>query len=933
MTNSIIALDIETTGLDPHQDEIIEIGAVRFSGNRVENEWSTLVNPGFRIPPFITSLTGINDRMVLQAPPISAVIAELRDFVGTSPILGHNVRFDLSFFTKFRLFNSNEAIDTYELSSVFLPTASRYNLGALCQILNVLLPATHRALDDARATRAVYLRLLEIAGELPLSLLAEILQLADQIEWDASYPIRQILRDHSRDTIEPTQGKNVLLKSLTKNASRQYLGTLKPEEKFIPLDIDDISSLLEQGGLFSKYFPNFEYRPQQVEMLREIAKALSQGNHLMVEAGTGVGKSMAYLIPSAIWAIQNGARVVISTNTINLQDQLINKDIPDLLNATNMDLRAVVLKGRSNYLCPRRLMNFLRRTPEKKEEVRVIGKILVWLQSSGSGDRSEINLNGPVERIVWDRISAEDEGCSTENCIKKTGGNCPFYQIKQAALSAHIIIVNHALLLADVATGNRVLPEYDYLIIDEAHHLEDATTDALSFHISQTDLDWMFRELGGRTGGGLGWVLSAVQGILIPSDYANLDQMVQQITDYAVRFESDVRVFFASLQTFLEEKREGRPIGQYSQQEKVLQATRTLPIWGNVELSWDDALQSLDPLIEILGKITQGLSEIADHLNENDDELYGVITNLFRRFVAVKENIDGLVFTPISDTVYWVETQPNNQRISLHAAPIHIGGLMDRFLWREKTSVILTSATLTTAGEFDYLRARLNAEYANELALGSPFDYENSALLYIVDNIPEPNDRRGHQLALESALINVCSLTGGRTLVLFTSYDQLKRTSKAIAPHLAKHNIVVFEQGEGASPHSLLETFRYSEKAVLLGTRAFWEGVDIPGEALSVLVIAKLPFDVPSNPIISARSEMFEDPFFQYSLPEAILRFRQGFGRLIRTQSDHGIVIMMDRRVLTKRYGKLFIESLPPLNIQVGSLENLNNATSRWLNL
>jgi ATP-dependent DNA helicase DinG len=219
---------------------------------------------------------------------------------------------------------------------------------------------------------------------------------------------------------------------------------------------------------------------------------------------------------------------------------------------------------------------------------------------------------------------------------------------------------------------------------------------------------------------------------------------------------------------------------------------------------------------------------------------------------------------------------------------------MERYLWHEKEVVILTSATLTAAGEFDYLRGRLYAEDAYELALGSPFDYETASLIYLANDIPEPSDRNGHQRAVEQSLIHLCRATGGRALVLFTSYDQLRRTSRAIGPVLARDDILVYEQGEGASPHSLLETFRTTERAVLLGTRAFWEGVDVPGEALSVLVIVKLPFDVPSDPIIAARSETFEDPFSQYSLPEAILRFRQGFGRLIRTQYDRGVVASSD---------------------------------------
>jgi len=258
---------------------------------------------------------------------------------------------------------------------------------------------------------------------------------------------------------------------------------------------------------------------------------------------------------------------------------------------------------------------------------------------------------------------------------------------------------------------------------------------------------------------------------------------------------------------------------------------------------------------------------------------------------------------------------------------------MERYLWHEKASVILTSATLTAAGEFDYLRERLQAVDAYELALGSPFDYENATLLYLANDIPEPNQRQPYQRGINQSLIHLCRTTGGRTLVLFTSYAQLRATSQAITPQLAEDGILVYNQGEGASPHTLLESFRSADKAVLLGTRAFWEGVDVPGEALSVLVIAKLPFDVPSDPIIASRAETFDDPFFQFSLPEAVLRFRQGFGRLIRTQSDRGVVAILDRRVLSKRYGKIFIESLPTCTIHVGPLSDLPRAAENWLNL
>lgn len=931
--NPIVALDIETTGLDPDKDAIIEIGAVRFSDRRIDGEWSTLINPGRRIPPFITQLTGITDQMVLKSPAIKNVLADLQSFVGDAPILGHNIRFDLGFLRKQRILVHNQTLDTYELASILLPGAGRYNLGALAQALNVMLPANHRALDDAHATRGVYLRLIEEAQNLPISLLAEIIRLSEHLDWGASLPLHQIMRHRMREKVAAQAMDPVLSGPLFSRVRAYPPAAIQPEGEPYGLDTDEVASILEQGGPFSHHFPNYEFRAQQVGMLRAVTESLSNHHHLLVEAGTGTGKSMAYLIPAALWALQNNQRVVISTNTINLQDQLINKDIPDLKSALGIDLRATVLKGRANYLCPRRLENMRHRGPDTVDEARVLAKVLVWLQGTQTGDRSELNLNGPVERQVWTRLSSEDEGCTTENCVKRFDGACPFYRAHQQAQSSHILIVNHALLLADVSTGNRVLPEYDYLILDEAHHLEDATTNALSFHLTQLDIERALRELGGPTSGLLGWCLSATLTVLRPEDYASLNYLVQNATDLAFRLEAVTKNFFQTIDQFLYEQREGREMGMYSHQVRIIPATRSQPAWAEVELAWDDTQQCLLPLLEIIEKLAQGISEISASMAQEDEELFSDLASLYRRFREFSDEVNALVFEPDQNRVYWVEIQPNGYRLSIHSSPLHIGPLVEKHLWHEKASIIMTSATLTTAGEFDYLRGRLNAEDADELVLGSPFDYESATMLYLANDIAEPTDRHNHQRGVEFSLINLCKATGGRALVLFTSYDQLKRTSQAISPALAREDIMVYEQGDGASAHNLLETFRSSERAVLLGTRAFWEGVDVAGEALSVLVIVKLPFDVPSDPIIAARSETFDDPFYHYQLPEAILRFRQGFGRLIRTQFDRGVVVVLDKRILSKRYGRLFLDSIPPCTVKIGQLADLPSQAARWLNL
>lgn len=929
----LVAIDIETTGLDPLKDAIIEIAAVRFSGARVEAEWSTLINPGRAIPPLITQLTGINNDMVRNAPPLKAVIHELADFVGDSPVVGHRVRFDLSFLQRAGILGLAIAIDTYELAAVLMPTASRYNLGSLGQILGILIPNSHRALDDARLAHAVYAQLSQRAVQMPLELLAEIVRAAENVEWDGGWFFEQIMRARSRQPIPARQAHQRDYGALFASSEVVLAPPLTPPEKLSALDVDETASLLEYGGPFAKYFQGYEQRSQQVEMLRAVTRALSDGTHLLVEAGTGTGKSFAYLVPAALWATQNNTRVVISTNTINLQDQLINKDIPDLRNALGLDLSAVVLKGRSNYLCPRRLDALRKRKIETPDELRVMGKVLMWLGEGGRGDRSEINLNGPEEREVWSRLSAEDEGCKAEVCVARTGGACPFYRSRMAAQSAHLVIVNHALLLSDVVTGNRVLPDYSYLIVDEGHHLEDASTNALSFKITQVELARMLRELGGTSSGILGRLLTQVHNLLNPAELAAVTVALQRATDLIFRLDNQVTNFMQAIGYFMEHLREGAPVSSYGQQVRILPATRTLPAWTEVEMAWDSTSDSLSQLLTLAGQVHKNIAENALQQTEELEDTISSLASLLRRLSEAQAKLGALVSQPDSNYIYWLEIQPPSGRLILQIAPLQVGPLMEEYLWHTKSSIVVTSATLTTQGEFDYLKSRLNADEADELVLGSPFDYETSTLLYLPLDIPEPTDANGYQRAIDQTVVRLARSTSGRMLVLFTSYAQLRKTSQAITGPLREHEIQVFEQGEGASANTLLETFRGTEKAVLLGTRAFWEGVDIPGQALSVVVIVKLPFDVPSDPIVAARSETFDDPFSEYQLPEAILRFRQGFGRLIRTQSDRGVVVVLDRRVKSKRYGAAFLDSLPDCTKKEGPLADLPKETTRWLNI
>jgi DNA polymerase-3 subunit epsilon/ATP-dependent DNA helicase DinG len=924
----LVSLDLETTGLDPERDAVIEVGAVRFRGERVEDVWSSLVNPGRPLPPFITQLTGISDDMLAGAPRLAEILGPLRSFVGHDPVLGHNIGFDFAFLRRRGLFGDNDTLDTFDLASVLLPTAGRYRLGALASALGVPLRSQHRALDDAQTTRSVFLRLVERARGLPLPVLEEIVRQGAEIAWGGGWVFEEVLREAIRDQKRLPQAR-LAAEAFTPLKSRPT--PLRPQGEPTPLDPEELAAVIEPGGPLARGFPGYEHRPQQVTMLRSVAGALSSGSHLLVEAGTGTGKSMAYLVPAFAWAEQNGQRVVVSTNTINLQDQLIHKDIPDLNASLGANYHAAVLKGRANYLCPRRFAALRRLGPRTPEELRVMAKVLVWLEEGGSGDRGEVNIQGPAEGAVWARLSAEGDECTPEACLQHTGGGCPYYKARALAESAQVVIVNHALLLADIATGSRVLPEYRHLIIDEAHHLEEAVTNALSFHATEADAERALREIGDETSGLLGRLASIARSSLSPDLAAQVTSVARMVASQVTECLYGNGRFYTAVSALLTAVREDREVGPYGQELRITPAIRSLPDWSQVEVEWESLRHPMASIITTLNEVADGLASYSEEGASPAEDLALALRNTTRSLGEIHGNLERMVFEPDPHIIYWAEVSPVQGRVSLHAAPLEVGPLVERHLWHEKDSVIMTSATLTAAGEFDYLRRRLSADDAEELALGSPFDFESSTLLYLISDIPEPADRQGYQQAVERGLVHLCRASRGRTLALFTSYEQLRRTSRAIAEPLAADGIYVFEQGEGASRHALLESFRTADQAVLMGTRSFWEGVDVPGEALSVLAIIRLPFDVPSDPIVAARAEAYESPFNDYSLPEAILRFRQGFGRLIRTKSDRGVVVVFDRRILSKAYGRAFIDSLPRCTIRKGPLAELPSATRRWL--
>ncbi len=921
-----IALDLETTGFFPESDAIIEVGAVLARDGEIVSTFQSLIDPGRPISPEITRITHIDDDMVRGQPRFAEIAAALDQFVGDRPVVGHNVDFDLGFLRHAGLFARNIGIDTLELAAVLLPSEARYSLTNLRTVVGVTGDQAHRALDDASATMELLFFLWDKAIALPPPLLNEIVSLARRTpqaanRWQALPIFDEALALHGPFAAA------VPLKVAEFPPDDASIPPLKAVPAPAPLKVDKVLALLDEGGTLETVLPAYEHRPQQVRMAEQVTEVLNDGRHAIIEAGTGTGKSLAYLAPSALYALQNGERVVISTNTINLQEQLIHKDIPLLGEALDTPLRAAMLKGRSNYLCPRRLEIVRRRAPDSLAELRVTAKLLVSLSLNGSADRTNLTLRGLDEHIAWSRLSAEDEGCSLERCRTVMGGSCPYYRARRDAERAHLLIVNHALLISDMTAESNLLPPFKRLIIDEAHQFEDALTSGLTFRADELLLRRNMSELGDSRRGLLTTVTAFARAHASDIEAARIADFASLIIAALAELDTPLRRFFAACRS-LSKSQSSHP---GDRQFRITGAVRRQRDFEAVESTWEALSPYLTVLAEKLTELGHVVGRIRLDSRDDAEDLALSVLSAARTFGGVQRQLQALVAEPDDNSVYWVSIGNDQQPVSLFSAPISVSELAREGIWNERESVVLTSATLQTSDGFGYVAGRLGADHMETYEIGSPFDYHRATLLYLPNDLPEPSDKFRYQRAVEQAIIELGAALGGRTMALFTSYQQLKQTASAVAPRLALGNIAVLDQSDGTSRHAMLEMFKTSERAVLLGTRSFWEGVDIPGEALSALVIVRLPFAVPNEPIVAARSETYSDGFGQYSLPEAVLRFRQGFGRLIRTATDRGVVVVLDGRIISKRYGESFINALPDPTVELLPLADLGRIASAWL--
>ncbi|MED4751025.1 ATP-dependent DNA helicase DinG [Brevibacillus choshinensis] len=960
--NRLLVVDFETTGSHPRQgDSIIQIGAVAIDDGQVTDSFSTLVNPGQPIPPFITQLTGISEEMVADAPSLEEVFPRLLRMLDGRAFVAHNASFDLQFLQEALLSQGYYAfdgyvLDTVELSRVLMPTQNSYRLGELASELDIEHENPHQADSDAMATAQLFLYLMDILENMPLVTIQRLQMLVSSFRSDIDALLRYVEMekmatipqlDAEISPSEPSGMWDIYRQlALRKREEKLTASFQRPEHKEVP-EIpfaEMLEGVIGEQGTMPVHVPGYQRRNAQEAMMHAVFEAMEDGTHLLIEAGTGTGKSLGYLLPGIIWAKQNQQQLVVSTNTIQLQEQLFTKEILTLQQTLPFEFTASTLKGRGNYLCLRKFEQALEEPVEgSSQEMRLVkGQMLTWLTQTQTGDVEELSMP-PTGQMFWQQVKSDTGSCLNRAC--PWFSRCYYFQAKDRAKDADVLIVNHALLISDLKAENRILPPYEVAIIDEAHHLEDAATQHMGKQFTTTQLLFLFDRASVEEGGVLSRLAEEWESWLgapqpfVSEQLAELRQLSSQLRDKAQHW---TQLLYAWASDRAEETTDaGRETVRYRMESFSGKHER-------IKKSTSKLIESMTAFAEVLERLVQGIPSEEKPpfaLRSLRTDLLG----LLNEWQKVVELLHFFLLEQDPGYVYWMEVESRTARKQVHlwAALLKVSDSLSEPLFAQKQSLILTSATLTVKNSFSYVMSRFGLDQLPEsrvrtLSLPSPFAYDQQGLLLIPADFPAPakeNDQT-YLDAVVQGCIDVVKASKGRTMILFTSHSMLRLVYYAMKERFANAEESYTLLGHGIDSNNrskLVGLFQTIEKSVLLGTSSFWEGVDIPGEALSALVIVRLPFTPPNHPVYQGRAELLKtegkNAFMSMALPQAVIMFKQGVGRLIRHHLDRGVVIVLDTRVVESRYGRSFLQSLPPYQVESGPWPTLRERIATFLGL
>ncbi len=883
-----VVIDVETTGHSPAKgDKIIEIGIVVIENDQIVKQYNQLINPKSGIPPFITQLTSISEEQIRDKPSFSEVADDLIPLLADAIMVAHNINFDLSFLND-ELTQAGLAtlqppiIDTVELSRIFFPRAPGYKLGELAQHLHLTHDQPHRAISDALVTADLLLLLMNKINSLPIQVINQLLDISVKLKSDLAI----LLPDEKEAAIRHD------LCNYNGLAIKNWQEYQKPEAEKYALSFQDcLDRFYGENGYLQKKFQEYERRKDQQWISETIYDQFQRNRHAMIEAETGIGKSIAYLLPAVYQSIHSKEPVVISTSNTNLQAKLKDEDMHKVFSFFSQELQVTLVKGKQNYLSIEKFFQFYQdRSQNSYHHLLIKAMILVWLTETTTGDLDEIQLPKKDQQMKQQLVVDKQDSSSPWSSA------CFYQRMKRKAKHSHIIITNHALLSLDIVSTDKLLPNYAYLILDEAHRLDTVASRYLGNSLNYFELSAFFQRLEKSLG--------------------EIDPLIKILKDTHYEIDSLFRLLFL----FVKDNNN---------------KNKTYNDRGRLQSLWD--LESFDRdktvirdgvyrSIELLNLLSQQLLEAEANLIDRETYLLEL-----REF---SDKLKCLLLLSEESEVTWLEIDQNGAEnaVYIYRELFSATEQLTNHLFTQKKGIIMISGTLTIQQSFAYMRKSfgLKEKEVDCYQLKANFPYDQNVQLMIPSDFPEIRYPQHDEFvfATSEAILSLAKLIKGKMLVLFTSYDMLKQTYYLLKETEDLEDYMIIGQGlSTGSRNRLIKHFRSFEQSILLGTNAFWEGIDIPGEDLSCLVIVKLPFQSPSDPVYTKKAEYYKklnrNPFMELSLPKAVFQFKQGFGRLVRKQTDRGVIFVFDDRIMKKRYGKYFLESIPDVPLSYEPLHQL----------